>query len=105
MSAPTSAAKRPADDALLRTLFVGMVAAFMVYALGFAFLYVFPGSVGFWLNLACLAGSLLFVGGWLLAVKRGFRVGKPSTKQELRAKERARQEKEKQRALRMRRSR
>lgn len=92
-------------DLKLRTLFVGMVAAFVIYGLGFAFAYAIPGPVGLWINIGCIAASLIFVAAWLLAVRGGFRLGKPPSKAQQRAKEKARFEREKQRSSRLRRSR
>jgi hypothetical protein len=101
MSAPP---RTPADDTLLRTLFVGMVAGFVLYALGLAALYLVKGDLGVWLNVGFTVAGLGFVVVWWYAtMRRGFRVGKGPTKREVRAKEKQRAEREKLRNLRMRR--
>ncbi|GEM_PF-4868831 len=103
MGAPAKT-KTPADDGLLRTLFVGMVAGFVLYALGLAALYVVQGPVGVWLNVGFTVVGLGFViVWWYLTMRRGFRLSGGPTKREVRAKEKKRAEREKMRNLRMRR--
>jgi hypothetical protein len=104
MSSPVAKTKAPADDQLLRTLFVGMVAGFTLYALGLASLYLVKGDLGVWLNVGFTVVGLGFViVWWFLTMKRGFRLGKGPNKREARAKEKQRAEREKLRNLRMRR--
>ncbi|MEA3199085.1 MAG: hypothetical protein QOE90_513 [Thermoplasmata archaeon] len=101
----TPAASKPADDdRLLRTLFVGMVAGFILYALGLAALYVLPAPAGVYANIALTVVGLGFViVWWFLTMKRGLRIGKGPNKRQVRAKEKQRAEREKLRNLRMRR--
>jgi hypothetical protein len=103
MSGPPKA-KTPTDDAMLRTLFLGMVAGFVIYAIGLACMYLVEGQVGVWLNLGFTFAGLAFVLVWWYAtMRRGFRIGKGPNKREVRAKEKKRAEQDKLRALRMRR--
>lgn len=103
MSAP-AAAKPDSDDRLLRTLFVGMVAGFILYGLGLVALYFIPAPTGIWVNVALTVLGLGFViVWWYLTMRRGLRLGKPANKRETRAKQKERREREKLRALRMRR--
>lgn len=92
------------DDRVLRTLFVGMVAGFVLYGLGLAALYLIPAPTGLYVNLALTVIGLGFVVvWWYLTMRRGLRIGKGPNKREVRAKEKERREREKLRALRMRR--
>lgn len=84
------------DDAQgSRTLFRGILIGFAIYALSFVVPYLIEGQMGQWVSFGLLGISMIFVLAWFIAVRRGFRVGKAPNKQELRAKEKMRAEREK----------
>jgi hypothetical protein len=62
------------DSAGQRTMFVGFLIGFGVYSVSFALPYLVPGSTGQWASLVLVLVSLLFMLGWFIAVRRGFRV-------------------------------
>ena len=100
----SATAKPPPDDAMLKTLFIGMLGAAAFYGLGLVAQFLVGGPVGVWVGFGFIASSIVFVLVWWYApMRRGFRVGKGPNKREIRAKEKQRAEKEKLRALRMRR--
>jgi hypothetical protein len=84
------------DDAQgTRTLFTGIIIGFAVYALSFVAPFLIPDPNGQYVSIALLAVSMVFVVGWFIAWKRGFRVGKPANRLEKRAKEKQKAERQK----------
>ena len=88
------------DEAGSRTMFVGLVGAFVLYALSFVVVRAVPGDLGRWISIALVLASVGFLGGWFLAVRGGWRLGRPTNRGERRAKEKAREEREKRARLR-----
>ena len=91
------------DSAGQRTMFVGILIGFSVYALSFVTPYLVPGSAGQWTSLGLVLVSMTFTLGWFIAVRRGFRVTKGPTRLDRKLKERRAEEREKLRKARMRR--
>ncbi len=61
-----------------RTLFVGLAIALGIYGIGFVVPLVIKSSMGQWMSFALTLGSLVFLAGWYIAVRRGFVIGKSS---------------------------
>lgn len=87
------------DDRQRSTLFKGLVIALGVYSLSWIVPWVLrgrlPDETVAWLAFALNAAALLFAAVWFLMVYRGYRIGKPVSRSERRAKEHAREEREK----------
>lgn len=79
----------------MRTLFLGLMAGFLIYGASFATRYFLPEPHATWWSIGLNLVSLLFTLGWFIAVKRGFRIGTAPNRGERRAKEHARAEKDK----------
>lgn len=91
------------DDATgARTMFVGVLIGFAVYALSFVVPFLVPGRTGQWVSVALIVVSMIFIIGWFFATRRGFRVTKAPTRMDRRLKERQLDEREKLRKARMR---
>lgn len=71
----------PQDAAAQRTLFLGMVAGFAMYALGILLGWLVDGDLGMVLELTLIGGSIVFIVVWFVAVKRGFRLLKQNRRQ------------------------
>lgn len=83
------------DDAQMRTMMRGLTIGLAIYALGFVLPYLIEGPVGEWGSIGLTALSLVFMLVWALVVWRGFRWVKKTNRGLRRAKEHARDEKEK----------
>lgn len=81
----------------MRTLFLGLMAGFLIYGLSFATKYVMDEPHATWWSIGLNLASIIFTLGWFLAVRRGFRLGAKGgpNRGERRAKEHARLEREK----------
>jgi hypothetical protein len=86
-----------------RTMFIGILIGFAVYALSFVMPYLIEGSTGQWISLGLIAVSMVFTLGWFFATRRGFRVSKGPNRVERKLKETRADEREKLRKARMRR--
>lgn len=88
-------ARQPLDEQGQKTLFVGLLLSGGLY-LAAIFAPRFAGpDFGAWLSLALMMIALVMMVSWFLAVRGGFRLGKPKSRGERRAKMHAKQEKEK----------
>lgn len=84
------------DEQGSRTMFVGLIIAFALYALSFVITAVYKSYAwANWLSIGLILVSVLFLGVWFLSVRRGFRIGKAKTRADRRAQMHAREEKEK----------
>ena len=64
------------DDGATRTLSIGLVAGFVIYAIGFAAQYVLPVDIGIWVFIALTLSAMIFSVSWFVAVRRGFRLNR-----------------------------
>lgn len=78
------------DQEAQRTLFAGVIAAFVVYGMGLAAGPLLGGETGFLVGNVLILLSLVFALGWAVAVWRGFRLGGPGGRSARRRKERER---------------
>ena len=86
----------PMDEQGSRTMFVGLIIAFALYAVSFVVQAVYKAySWANWASIGLILLSVLFLGGWFLAVRSGFRIGKQKSRAARRAKMHAEKEKEK----------
>lgn len=69
---------RGVDKEGQRTLFVGIVAAFVIYAVGVGVSSFLQGDRALLAGTILIAGSVVFATGWAIAVWRGFRLGETS---------------------------
>jgi hypothetical protein len=83
------------DEAGSRTMFVGLIIAFALYGLSFVLTAVYDEPWADWASIGLILVSVLFLGGWFLAVRGGFRVGKTKSRAKRRAEMHAKEEKEK----------
>ncbi|HUR68468.1 MAG TPA: hypothetical protein VM370_04420 [Candidatus Thermoplasmatota archaeon] len=86
----------PMDEQGSRTMFVGLIIAFAIYAVSFVVQAVYRAYAwASWLSIALILVSVVFLGAWFLAVRGGFRVGKAKSRASRRAEMHAKEEKEK----------
>lgn len=88
--------REPLDELGQRTMFVGLIIAFALYGLSFVVTAVYRRyEWANWASIVLILGSVLFLGVWFLAVRGGFRLGKPKSRAQRRAAMHAKDEKEK----------
>ena len=99
---PAAPAKRrfwqtePMDEQGQRTMFIGLLISFTVYALSFIVTAVYKTAAwANWLSMGLILASVVFLSIWFLAVRRGFRLGKTKSRAQRRAKMHAQEEREK----------
>ena len=86
----------PLDEAGSRTMFVGLIIAFALYGLSFVVTAVYKAYAwANWISIGLILVSVLFLGGWFLAVRGGFRIGKQRSRAQRRAAMHAKEEREK----------
>jgi hypothetical protein len=92
------------DDAQgQRTMFIGIIIGFAVYAVSFVVPYLIEGDMGRYISLGLIAISLTFTLVWFFRVRRGWRLTKGPNRMERKLKETRADEREKLRKARMRR--
>ncbi|MFA5861135.1 MAG: hypothetical protein WDA16_05520 [Candidatus Thermoplasmatota archaeon] len=94
------------DSAGQRSMWVGFLIGFAIYAMGLVSQYLLPGDLGFYVSMGCILVAMVFIIGWFIAVRRGFRVSKNTAgpnRMERRLREHKADEREKLRKARMRR--
>lgn len=83
------------DEQGSRTMFLGLIASFLIYGASFVVPVLWKDDRARLASIALIVVSIAFLGGWYLAVRGGFRVGRPPTRANRRAKMHAQKEKEK----------
>lgn len=84
------------DEQGSRTMFVGLLIAFGLYGLSFVLTATYREAAwASWGSIALILVSVVFLAGWFLAVRRGFRVGKVKSRAVRRAQMHAKEEREK----------
>lgn len=61
-----------------RTLYMGLLGAAALYAVSFVAPFLISGATGQWVGIILGAVAVVFALVWLVAVRRGFRLGKAS---------------------------
>lgn len=86
----------PMDEQGSRTMFVGLIIAFALYAVSFVVTAMYKQYVwANWVSIGLILTSVVFLGVWFLSVRGGFRLGKTKSRATRRAQMHAREEKEK----------
>lgn len=94
------------DSAGQRSMWIGFLTGFAIYAVGLVSQFLLPGNLGFYVSLGCILVAMVFIIAWFIAVRRGFRVSKDTAgpnRMERRLREHRADEREKLRKARMRR--
>lgn len=87
---------QPMDEAGSRTMFVGLIIAFALYGLSFVVTAVYRERAWVnWVSIGLILASVVFLAGWFLAVRGGFRLAKTKSRAERRAAMHAKEEREK----------
>jgi hypothetical protein len=85
----------PMDEQGSRTMFVGLIISFALYGVSFVIPAVYDEAWSNWVSMGLILTSVLFLLGWFLAVRGGFRLGKQKSRAKRRAEMHAKEEKEK----------
>ncbi|HEX2022385.1 MAG TPA: hypothetical protein VHH36_06700 [Candidatus Thermoplasmatota archaeon] len=70
-----------------RTLYVGLIISLALYGVSFVIPVLYEGPVGQWASIVLILIALAFMVIWMIAVRRGFRLGRQG-RQERRLKDR-----------------
>lgn len=87
------------DEHGSRTMFVGLILSFTLYGASLLVIPVLPAPIDRWVSISLMVVSIVMLAGWFLAVRGGWRLGRPPSRGERRAKMHSQQEREKQRRL------
>lgn len=94
------------DSAGQRSMWIGFLIGFAIYAVGIVSQYLLPGQLGLYVSIGSIVVAMVFIVSWFIAVRRGFRVSKNAAgpnRMERRLREHQAEEREKLRKARMRR--